>query len=150
MHDIPSPACLNYLEFLCCGGMFKKAYAEILMKVRRGAPGGRCGKMNQKFDENPRHLFTQTPPPSPPRLHLVRRVASPPSAHPQLWRNETFLIVALMQPSLVPLLLRRAFPPLSSLMQLLAVCWNSLFAPVLLFDLITQTGNHLFAKTASF
>jgi len=35
-----SAACLNNLEFLC-GGVFKKTSVEILMKVRRGAPGGR-------------------------------------------------------------------------------------------------------------
>lgn len=94
-----SPTRLNYLEFLCGSGMFKKTHVEILMKVRRGAPGA-SGKMNQKLVENlgtSSHMHSQSPL-LPSTLYTVCCL---PLGLPQQCQNKIFLIFPLVWWSVV-------------------------------------------------
>lgn len=80
MVGIVSAACLNYLEFLSGGWMFKETYVEKLMKVRRRVPGGRRedeSEVNRESQHLSRHAISHPPLLSPPCLPF----ALFPSAH---------------------------------------------------------------------
>lgn len=93
-------AWLNYLEFLCGGGMFKKTYVEILMKVRRRAPGGRREDESEVSRES-QHPFPHMLAPSLVAC-TISAVLPLPLSSPQLCQIMTFPIFPLVRWSLVP------------------------------------------------
>ncbi len=92
-----SPVHLNYLVFLCGGGMFKKRMLKYWWRWEEERLGA-GGKMNQKLTEN-LNISPHTPSLSSSCLSTIHPL---PLSPPRLRQNMTFLIFPLAGWSLGP------------------------------------------------